>query len=137
MKTPEEILIDNCPVFSSLFHDKTNKASVTMKESILKSMEQYAAQRIVDVTFERDEIDEQYKMAVSDRNTAREMYKETVQERDGWMTEANELKSKVDELNLYIEELENTLGLRNRSNPDLTIDDEPKSVFDKWKECKD
>lgn len=27
-------------------------------------------------------------------------------------------------LRSYIEELENTLGLRNRSNPDLTIDEE-------------
>lgn len=37
----------------------------------------------------------------------------------------------------YINELEDALGLKNRSNPDLTIDDEPKSLFDKWKECKD
>lgn len=46
MKTPEEILINNCPVFSSLFHDKSNKASVIMKESILKSMEEYAVQSV-------------------------------------------------------------------------------------------
>lgn len=45
--------------------------------------------------------------------------------------EVTELKAKVSELNgyledrhKYIEELEMTLGLRNRSNPDLTIDDE-------------
>lgn len=42
MKTAEDILTDNCPVFSALFHDKTNKASVMMKESILKSMNEFA-----------------------------------------------------------------------------------------------
>jgi hypothetical protein len=63
---------------------------------------------------------------------------------ESFVDEVNELKAKVSELNgyledrhKYIEELENTLGLRNRSNPDLTIDDESKSVFDKWKDCKD
>ena len=44
--------------------------------------------------------------------------------------EIHELKNKISELNGYLEdrhgyiqELENTLGLRNRSNPDLTIDE--------------
>lgn len=44
MKTKEEILITNCPVFSALFHDRSNKASVMMKESILKSMTEFADQ---------------------------------------------------------------------------------------------
>lgn len=44
----------------------------------------------------------------------------------------------IKELKEDLEELENTLGLRNRSNPDLTIDEEqPKSIFDRWKDCKD
>lgn len=106
MKTPEEILINNCPVFSSLFHDKSNKASVMMKESILKSMDEYAGEW--HKAF-RD-------LSVSHVNQGKEIH---------------ELKAKVSELNgyledrhKYIEELEMTLGLRNRSNPDLTIDDE-------------
>lgn len=60
--------------------------------------------------------------------------------------EIHELKNKISELNgyledrhKYIEELQNTLGLRNRSNPDLTIDPETdwESLFDRWRECKD
>lgn len=40
----------------------------------------------------------------------------------------------VDELR----ELEDTLGLRNRSNPDLTIDEEkPKSLFERWQNLED
>lgn len=42
---------------------------------------------------------------------------------------------KVTKLEKYIQELEDTLGLRNRSNPDLTISQEGKSIFDRWKEC--
>lgn len=45
-KTKEEILMGNCPVFEPLFHDKTNKASVMMKESILKSMSEFASQEV-------------------------------------------------------------------------------------------
>jgi len=42
---------------------------------------------------------------------------------------------KLEEYNL---ELENTLGLRNRSNPDLTIDEEkPKSLFERWQNLED
>jgi hypothetical protein len=48
-----------------------------------------------------------------------------------------QLKAVIKNRDEEIEELSNTLGLRNRSNPDLTIDDEPKSIFDQWKECRD
>lgn len=48
-----------------------------------------------------------------------------------------QLKAVIKNRDEEIEELSNTLGLRNRSNTDLTIDDEPKSIFDRWKECKD
>lgn len=54
--------------------------------------------KLIDVTLERDELDEQYKIAVRDRNTAREMYKETVQERDGWINEASTLMGHIQEL---------------------------------------
>jgi len=151
---PQTILEKHCPVFGPLFLDKSNKAQMGMLNGILSAMEEHALQYKtleqsirdlwVQACLDRDELNEQYKIAVRDRNTVREMYKETLQERDGWISEVNELKAKVSELNVYledrhkyIEELENTLGLRNRSNPDLTIDDEQKSIFDRWKECKD
>jgi predicted nuclease with TOPRIM domain len=187
---PQTILEKHCPVFGALFLDKTNKAQMEMFKGIIAAMEEHALQyktleqsiRDLWVTacLERDELDEQYKMAIKDRNTCRDMYKETLQERDGWISEAsllqskvqeltesyqleqeenirlvdigesivdevNELKAKISELNgyledrhKYIEELENTLGLRNRSNPDLTIDEEkPKSLFERWQNLED
>ncbi len=52
-----------------------------------------------------------------------------------WMDEAKKCETLVKEL----QELEDTLGLRNRSNPDLTIEPENNTttLFDEWKNCKD
>jgi uncharacterized coiled-coil DUF342 family protein len=66
----------------------------------IKQMELVATLQgqVVDVTLERDELDEQYKMAVADRNTCRAMYKETLQERDGWISEYRAAREEVERL---------------------------------------
>jgi uncharacterized coiled-coil DUF342 family protein len=53
---------------------------------------------LVAMTLERDELDEQYKMVVADRNTCRAMYKETLQERDGWISEYRAAREEVERL---------------------------------------
>lgn len=42
MKTPEQILESNCPVFGGLFLDKRNKAQMQMRDGILNAMKDYA-----------------------------------------------------------------------------------------------
>lgn len=59
---------------------------------------------------DRDELEENYKMAVSDRNTCREMYKETLQERDGWIAEYRSAMAEVERLKIANDRLENDLS---------------------------
>lgn len=58
MKTPEEILENNCPVFSALFLDKKNKAQMHMRDRILKAMEQYAIQCVETASFSSERLQE-------------------------------------------------------------------------------
>lgn len=87
--------------------------------------------QVVDVTLDRDELDEQYKITVRELKNLQENYKNR-------LFDVQTLQEENTSLLSYIQELENTLGLRNRSNPDLTIDEEkPKSLFERWQNLED
>jgi hypothetical protein len=58
MKTPEEILEKNCPVFGALFLDKKNKAQMQMRDGILNAMKDYANEvTVVALTKSQKQID--------------------------------------------------------------------------------
>jgi hypothetical protein len=42
MKTIDQVLEKHCPVFGNLFMDKQNMAMVSMRESIVNAMDEYA-----------------------------------------------------------------------------------------------
>lgn len=94
MKTPEEVL-----------KSKRLNISSFIRENIISAMEEYALQ-CVDT-------------ACANSVHQMEVMESKIEElKEDFQSEQEENTS----LRNYIEELENTLGLRNRSNPDLTID---------------
>lgn len=104
MKTPEEILKQHAP---GIILFGAGDGSVHKWNSVIKAMEEYAVQ-CVDT-------------ACANSIHQMEIMESKIEELK------NDLQSEQEEnttLRSYIEELENTLSLRNRSNPDLTIDEE-------------
>ena len=135
MKTPEQILkanglIRDTPVYGI---EVTHNISFL---SLVNVMTEYASVMMREVQ-EAYELEQEHNIELVERIEELEQYITHSKESAQYLDQKTLLEENTS-LRSYIEDLENTLGLRNRSNPDLTIDKEkPKSLFERWQNLED